>query len=58
MKETKEVGSISKFKSFNASTFSSPFTYAFDKLFAVTKLIGLSLQNALSGLLVSTEVSV
>jgi hypothetical protein len=45
MKETKEAGSISKFKSFNASTFSSPFAYTFDKLFAVTKLIGLTLQN-------------
>jgi hypothetical protein len=43
-KETKEAGSISKFKFFNASTFNSPFAYVFDKLLAVIKLIGLSLQ--------------
>jgi len=42
MKETKEAGSISKSKAFNASTFNSPFANTFDKLFAVIKLIDLS----------------
>ena len=44
-KETKEAGSISKFRSFNASTFHYPFAYAFDRLFAVTKFMGLFLQK-------------